>query len=328
MTGTEPPSSPAEEGTARFFAFARTRHAITLARAAGQPRPWTDDPILQQYRFTNVFREMDRTTVWIREHVRSRLEGLEPWQIVLGMVLARTFNRVETLEQIFCQERLVPRTDPIAWSYLRGEVTGAELCLYMRRHCPKPWVTGAYIVKTPDGMDKLDGALWIVEQARQRLPATVARPGALASMQSLHERLVTYPYLGGFTAYEIVSDLRHTAVGRDWPDIMTWAHAGPGAVRGLHRVHGRDHKKPLPQAQGLAEMRELLELSRDDGHWPQLSTFFGPGRDTYVQKIEHGVPAPGEWPRWEMREVEHTLCEFDKMERVRLGQGRPRGVYR
>jgi hypothetical protein len=29
-----------------------------------------------------------------------------------------------------------------------------------------------------------------------------------------------------------------------------------------------------------------------------------------------------------MREVEHTLCEFDKYERVRTGEGKPRGVYR
>jgi hypothetical protein len=29
-----------------------------------------------------------------------------------------------------------------------------------------------------------------------------------------------------------------------------------------------------------------------------------------------------------MREVEHTLCEFDKYERVRLGQGRSKRRYR
>jgi ppGpp synthetase/RelA/SpoT-type nucleotidyltranferase len=30
---------------------------------------------------------------------------------------------------------------------------------------------------------------------------------------------------------------------------------------------------------------------------------------------------------FEMREVEHSLCEFDKYERTRLGQGRPRSKY-
>lgn len=318
-------------GTARFFAFARARHEITLRRAAGQPRPWTDDPILGTFRFTNVFRELDRTTVWIAEHVRRPLDegDLEPWQQVLGVILARTFNRVPTLEQIFCQETMEGR--PIGWAYLcpsrhHAPATG-DLEAYMRALCPPPWVTGAYIVKTPDGMDKLRGALWIVDRARTNL-GQARQQGflgpALRTMEGLHGLLVQFPYLGGFTAYEIVTDLRHMAIGRDWLDVMTWAHAGPGAVRGLHRVHGRPHAGPLPARRALEEMRSLLELSRDPKYWPQQMM---PIRDRTPRTALVGHMGP-EWPRWEMREVEHTLCEFDKMERARLGQGRPRGVYR
>ena len=32
--------------------------------------------------------------------------------------------------------------------------------------------------------------------------------------------------------------------------------------------------------------------------------------------------------KMEMREIEHSLCEFDKYERVRNGEGKPRGLYR
>ena len=35
----------------------------------------------------------------------------------------------------------------------------------------------------------------------------------------------------------------------------------------------------------------------------------------------------GHMPPLEMREVEHTLCEFDKYERVRNGEGKPRSIY-
>ena len=54
-----------------FFAYARKRHEIYLKRKAGEPPPWTDDPILQQYRFTNVFRELDKTTLWFKKYVRG-----------------------------------------------------------------------------------------------------------------------------------------------------------------------------------------------------------------------------------------------------------------
>ncbi len=326
-----------------FFAFARARHEITLRRRAGLPRPWTDDAILGHYRFTNVFRELDRVTLWIDEHVRRPLDQMlergeiELWQQVLGIVLARTFNRTETLEQIVLQNHLFDG-DPPFWYYVRQGMYADQFEDYMRAHCPKPWVTGAYIVKTPDGMDKLRGALWIVERARERLPALGADASFACSMEALHADLVAMPYLGGFTAYEIVSDVRWLSVGRDWPDIMTWAHAGPGAIRGLHRVHGRwDVRRrksmaglrPPSQRQLLSEMRDLLAMSRQPEFWPQPVDHTG-----YVTS---GFELPGlgvipmtqqDWPSWEMREVEHTLCEFDKYERARLGQGTPRGVYR
>jgi hypothetical protein len=35
-----------------------------------------------------------------------------------------------------------------------------------------------------------------------------------------------------------------------------------------------------------------------------------------------------EWfPKLEMRDIEHSLCEFDKYERARLGHGKPRSRY-
>jgi hypothetical protein len=55
----------------RFFAYARERHQIYLNREQGQPKPWTEEPVLQQYRFTNVFRELDKTTLWFKDKVRE-----------------------------------------------------------------------------------------------------------------------------------------------------------------------------------------------------------------------------------------------------------------
>jgi hypothetical protein len=280
---------------ADFFAFARARHQIYLDRQAGRPEPWTDDPILGRFRFTNVFRELDRTTLWFRGHVRERLAGMDERTQLLGTILFR--------EIIFNQERLDNRS-PAAWSYLGDGIDVGELEAYMRAHCPAPWVTGAYIVKTPDGMDKLRGALWIVEAARIRVRDTVDAPYVDRTLESVHRALLAYPYLGGFTAYEIVSDLRHLPVLRHAQDIMTWAHAGPGAIRGLNRLRETDTRAPIRQDVACATMETILARSRDPDMWP-----------------------PG-WPTWEMREVEHTLCEFDKYERVRLGEGTPRGRFR
>lgn len=42
-----------------YWRFATERQAIFFARLEGQPSPWTSDPVLQAYRFTNAYRASD-----------------------------------------------------------------------------------------------------------------------------------------------------------------------------------------------------------------------------------------------------------------------------
>jgi hypothetical protein len=103
-------------------------------------------------------------------------------------------------------------------------------------------------------------------------------------------------------AYEVVTDLRHSKYLENADDIMTWANAGPGAKRGLNRIHGRPLEQTIKAKQLTEEMKELLAVSGD-----------------YLLDVV---------PDLEMREIEHCLCEYDKYERVRLGEGRPRAKFK
>lgn len=312
--------------TSRFFAFARERHRIYLNRQQGLPRPWTTDQILARYRFTNVFRELDATTVWFRENVREPMRDRP--EVLLATVLFRWFNRISVGEAIFNQsifDESVTSVIMPAWDVVENMGTAglASVKSSVLSYCGSgPYVTGAYIIKTPDGMDKLTGVLWCVEQFMKeghRLEVNSSSAGVVDwrtlatcaiesrgaySLEDVWNWLRQFPFLGDFMAYEIVTDLRHTALLDLAPDIMTWANPGPGASRGLNRISERDLNKRLPSHALVCEMRTILERSRDPSNWPSV------------------------FPMLEMREVEHTLCEFDKYERVRLGQGRPRGIYR
>jgi len=297
-----------------FFDFARERHNIYLRRQAGLPRSeWTSDPILAHYRFTNVYRELDATTIHHRQLVRQQI--VHPPELLLAIVVYRWFNRRETADAIFSRADLMPsafdeffRTGETA--YMKEQILA---------HCGDgPYVTGAYIVRTYEGSSKLDGVLWAIRTFHQS-----ARPhrgestswldmGMLLdthehSMEEVWDWLVKFPLIGPFGAYEIVCDLRYTPLLDDAPDRLAWANPGPGAMRGLNRLHGREVSRHAPRAQYIAEMRELLACAHGNW-WPK-------------------TPA-ADWPAWEMREVEHTLCEFDKYRRVQLDEGRPRGVYR
>jgi len=277
-----------------FFNYARERYNIFLKKdVVGSPAPWTEDKILQQYRFCNIFREDDIVTKWIRKNVR---EPYADHPKLLGMiVLARWFNKIETLE-VIKENNLFEN-----WNTEDAQKALGGL---------SPIVSGAYIIKTPDGMNKLTGICWCLEQI---LPDAVHLQAHIevgeTGLADVHRVLMDYPFLGAFMSYEIVTDLRHTFMLNQAPDIMTWANPGPGAARGLSRLLGyeanhfnRSSKKDY--ATMMVEMQKLLELSKQDKYWSN------------------------EYPAWEMREVEHTLCEFDKYERARLGEGRPKQKYR
>jgi hypothetical protein len=269
------------------------RHRIYRKKAAGEPPPWTLDKTMQAYRFCNVFRELDKVTVWVRERWRDPYADSD--YLWIAMCLARQINWPETLQEIGFPAR----------GYDAGAV---RRTLEARKARGEKLYTGAYMISAPAGpyagmgkpqytAEVVVGSVWEARGEFERLFAGGRQP----TMQAVHAWLRQFRGWGDFMAYEVVTDLRHTRYLRHAPDINTWAVAGPGAIRGLHRLHGRPYKSGMSQQQACAEMRELLEMSRSN-----LPDFI---------------------PRLELREIEHSLCETDKWLRVAAGQGRLRAKY-
>jgi hypothetical protein len=136
------------------------------------------------------------------------------------------------------------------------------------------------------------------------------------TLEKATEILCCLEYMAGFLAYEVVMDLRYTDVLCNAPDINTWANpTGPGCRRGAARILGQGldgPPAPLNTRQTLQVMRGLL------GQAPQRFEAFFESIGKYT-----GIHVP----KWEMHQVEFWLCEFDKYERVRLWQGRPRRKF-
>lgn len=302
-----------------FFAYAREREAIRRSRELGERQgrsgPWTDDPVLQEFRFCNVFREDDTVTRWLRE--RITVDGFGD-RVLGAFVIARWFNRVETLAYMLGDGTQVPyflHNLLYGWAGAGLVATEASLDLWADRmrdrlHDVKPLVTGAYMIKTPAGMNKLEGLISVLRPVLLDAVHLQKSLEAPASLRGVWESLKEYPYLGDFMAYEVVTDLRHALpILREAPDIMTWANPGPGCARGLDRVMQRplgtsNRANAADRTRMIDEMIWLLNRSLDSENWPD------------------------DWPTWELRDVEHTLCEFDKYERARLCDGRPKQLFR
>lgn len=277
----------------------RERHNIYLRRQEGVSWPWTTDPILQQYRFCNVFRELDTVTEWIRVNWRARVDHPNLW---FAMAVARQINWPETLEEIGFPD------EPNTW--LDPWFARAKQIMWARGREGKKVYTGAYMLRGDIWRDHsklndkptytIDTVLRSVWDARTGFFERLER-NPPATLQDVHSWFTKFPGWGGFLAYEVVTDLRHTRYLSGATDIMTWANAGPGAVRGLNRIHGRPLTKALKQEQANTEMQELLTRA-----WAYL---------------------PKGFPPLEMRDIEHSLCEMDKYLRVQEGSGKPRARY-
>jgi hypothetical protein len=269
----------------RFLYWMEERQRIYLRRQRGQPWPWTDDPILQQYRFCNVYREQDRTTTWIRENWR------EPYadhpNLWFALCIARQINYIDTLAEIGFPDHWRPQ-----------QVLQA---MKSRRERGLKVFTSAYLVGggAPRGVSKIDFMVWQVfdplwnDTRNRKLPWD--KQGCTLEQATVF--LSKFRGFGMFIAYEVVTDMRHTRYLRNAPDINTWANPGPGAVRGLNRLTGRPLQSSPGRDQLIAEMQELLQIARDRTD-------------------------PTILPKLEMRDIEMSLCEFDKYERIRLGSGR------
>lgn len=324
-----PRTKSVESGLRAFFDYAKARHLCYINKFV-DPKWITPDPILREYSFCNVFRELDKTTMWYAENVRKPLDKAKDGpKLVAATTLYRLFNRIETGEAFFRDDNLLGGFSAFDDYCQTGRTTALKRAALARLGKKGPFVTGSYIIAGPAGMSKLDGMLRVFDDfMKGKMPWTgkigehdFRSAAALmrtrgASLQHAHEWFSQFDYFGSFHSYEIVTDLRWTHLLSRAPDINTWANPGPGCKRGLNRVFGLDKKAPWDSKERILEhMDVVLEASED--YWPE-----------FAHRMRDAAPKLKTPMEWEMRDVEHTLCEFDKYERTRAGEGRPRGRYR
>lgn len=277
-------------GAEKFFAYSRERYQILLNRRAGKPREeWTQDPVLQNFRFTNVFREDDATTIFFRDNVRGPLRSSP--DVILATIACRWFNRINAIEVIapFILER--------NWNFDQWRVALEE-----RKKQDGVIVTGAYILKTPARLTKIEALLFLIGIAKEREEQLIKDIYYDLRLEFAWETIMQLPYQGQFTANEVVMDLYNTDILMDAVDALTWTNPGPGCAAGLGALFydGNekrfDRHKEADRQYMIALMRELLELSRDNNYWPQ------------------------EWPQWDtLHTVQFNCCEVKKYLRGQKG---------
>jgi hypothetical protein len=279
-----------------FVEYLRERFLIRQRRLEGYPGPpFTNDPILAMYKFTNVKRDWDRTTQWLVKNWYNPNNG-QPLDVqAMNCAIARYFGRIEFLEELGYQKEWRPQ-------YIL-EVAKAR----MKRK--ESVFTGAYIITNQGMTDPKEEIVvnYFLQPYREALPRLLDIAVDTNSWQMVSNGMKGLPGMGPFMTKEILLDWQLTNVLPHPVDRLTWTPAGPGAIRGLNRLAGDDINKGMTQEAALARMKYLLaQLAAEE--WP--AGFPEPGRDFGVT------------------DVQFSLCELDKYLRVHNGEGRPRSKFR
>lgn len=297
-----------------FWKFVVERQRIFHKRQLGLPAPWTLDPVLQRYHFTNVFRDLDRGTQVLAETL-DRHSGADPALKILNVMFYRTVNNAHTWGTLG------------GWLESWAHAQDAACDVFSRGNCA---FTQAWEVNQLLRLGLLRGlgikpyrTMWNPNEMHNvAMNSTTYDP--------IRAVLRKYPALSKFAGYQVALDL-----GMLYPKLHSeapngpirvgytlhhgegeerWRGPGAAAARQLGVPHPGDVYKQYGQhgaEQYLNDLIERVSVQQDQWLFGILSTAW------------YEVTS-GECRRLTKVDVEHALCEFDKYERLWNGRGRRR----
>jgi hypothetical protein len=268
-----------------YWRFATERQNIFFKKLLGEPIPWTNDPILSRFKFTNAYRASDRTSQYLIRKVIYRDDlPSTPEEVFFRIILFKIFNKIETwqilenrLGNIIYAEYSFKRYDEIL-----TEAIEQGQSIY----------SAAYIM--PSGGKGLRHTrkhhthLKLIEKMMAD-----ELPKKLTDAENMHRGfglLREYPTIGDFLAYQFITDVNYSEITNF--SEMSFVVPGPGALDGI--------RKCFADLGGLNEP-EIIKLMAEN----QQSEFERLGLD--FQSL-FGRPL-------QLIDCQNLFCEVDKYAR-------------
>jgi hypothetical protein len=281
--------------TDHFCTWIEERHKIYLARLAGKPSPWTNDPILSSNRFCNVFRCADRVSqAAIR--VANSSKSLKSFrdQFVRSLIF-RFFNREDTwryLCKALGQEPSADNFDRERYTQLLSDYKGVRYNAAYRT-TPPIHSTGTVSYIDRGGrrdhgiqnthvmqLDLLDRFLNV-----DNLPQQILESGSLKKSVEL---LSGYSCVGNFLAMQWSVDLGYGPwLPADWES--QFIVPGPGALKGMRRM--------FPLLKGVSDDVITQGLGAEVLQWMTQN---------------HGLPIDWFGRSLQLIDIQNVYCELDK----------------
>jgi hypothetical protein len=266
-----------------YWKFAAERQAVFFARINGVSPPWTVDPILQRFKFTNAYRASDRTSQYLIQNVIYKGPQLTE-EVFFRTLLFKLFNRIRTWELL--EERLGQITwEDYSFSDYDRVLSGAF-------NRGEKLYSAAYIIPSPQvfgyGRKHQNHLRLLEKMMRAEVPQRLQQ---CRRMQDAYDLLRSFPSLGDFLAFQFVTDLNYSNV--TCFSEMEFVVPGPGALNGI--------RKCFADLGGLNEVDIIKFMAdRQQEEFSRLGLAF---RDLWGRALQ-------------LVDCQNLFCEVDKYARV------------
>lgn len=278
--------------------YLQERETIRTLKESGESKPWTDDVILQNYKFTNVLRRDDKTSRWFIDNWYQPNYDAPAEDVLLNAIYARYFGTI-TFGKLMGWSTYADYDVDELYKKVEGFLEEGHSIF-----------TGAYVI-TNGGIKAPKYEVVIkhyIDGIYDEIPEIVKVFDKNRSWEEAAKFMMQFNGFGGtgFMVKEVLSDCQYTAWMNNPVDKYTWTPMGPGAIRGLNRVMGRNLNSSI---------REPIPI--------MLKLYHRLLGDLNPNLIQGEPDGP-----WDLHGLQFALCELDKYLRVKTGEGKPRSRYK
>lgn len=267
-----------------YWKFLAERQNIFFERLTNNQHPWSRDNILNDYKFTNVYRASDRVSQYLIKDVIYN-GSQEPNELFFRIILFKIFNRISTWE--FLKKEL-------------GDITFADYSfekydrlLSKLLQSKLPIYSAAYIMASGRSffgyIKKHQNHLKLIEtMIKSELPYKIQ---GSKSMEEVFNLLLSFPTIGEFLAYQYTIDMNYSILTNF--SEMEFVKAGPGAKDGITKCF-KDF--------GDYSYEDIIKMMADNQH----------------EEFERlGISFQNLWGRdLQLIDCQNVFCEVDKYSRM------------
>lgn len=209
-----------------YWYFACERQNIFWKKKNNSPYPWTKDEILKKYKFCNSYRVNDRVSQYLLKNVIYTKKEYSKEDTIFRIVLFKIFNKESTWEVLVNNFKDITIENFEFFKYSKVLTKAKE---------KESIYNDAYIscaTKYFGYEKKHDNHLALIEKMFKidKIQEKIIKS---KSMKEAFEILKSYPLIGDFMAYQLITDINYSDATDFKEDEFTVA--GPGAKRGIDK---------------------------------------------------------------------------------------------